>query len=338
VFDRHALTESVRFLKQITPFIAANYVKLLPVSLIFEPPPELPLYSSEVQFEDVLPSELLKFFRDHSVTQSVRKTDTGWIIEDTLSVGRGIVTTFEGHHPYEAFGQFLLEQKILSCDDKIGEYTAIQYLPDTVPSRREFEIWVRQSENRAAINFYRRIRTETGMAACLGASYLTHSTFVGQLLGRFFPSEAASETSEHTANTVLNVEVPFLDAIDTETLMSIRRNDGEVFQNFRNELESRLFEVRLESDPERRRIKAEKAFHDLGVVQVHALRTKANELIKSSVLQAVITGATLVASVATGLTPLAPVIAIAGLARILTDYRSSTRANPAFFLWKATKD
>jgi hypothetical protein len=56
--DRHGLAKSVRYLKDLTPFVAANYVvKLLPVSLIFEPPRELPVHQSDNQFDDVLAPE-----------------------------------------------------------------------------------------------------------------------------------------------------------------------------------------------------------------------------------------------------------------------------------------
>jgi hypothetical protein len=65
---------------------------------------------------------------------------------------------------------------------------------------------------------------------------------------------------------------------------------------------------------------------------------KAADLVKSSGAKAVIAAATLVASVATGLTAFAPIIAAAGLTSIIVDYRSNTRANPAFFLWKARTD
>lgn len=45
--DRQALSRAVRSLKGLTPMIAADYVKCLPVSFLFEVPEHLPIYFSE---------------------------------------------------------------------------------------------------------------------------------------------------------------------------------------------------------------------------------------------------------------------------------------------------
>src|SRR2546428_10390252 len=61
--DKADLTHKIRFLKTITPMVAAGFVKLLPVSMLFDPPRETPIFYSDNYFEDALPAEVLKIFR-----------------------------------------------------------------------------------------------------------------------------------------------------------------------------------------------------------------------------------------------------------------------------------
>jgi len=49
--DKAALTDKIRFLKRITPMVAAGFVKLLPVSVLFDPPRETPIFYSDNYFE-----------------------------------------------------------------------------------------------------------------------------------------------------------------------------------------------------------------------------------------------------------------------------------------------
>ena len=95
--DRQDLVRRLSFLKQITPMVAAGFVNLLPASVAFEPPKELPLFASENYFEDVLPSRLLAFFREHVQVESLRKGEDGWYTTGRLFPCRGLAIHFKGH-------------------------------------------------------------------------------------------------------------------------------------------------------------------------------------------------------------------------------------------------
>jgi hypothetical protein len=331
--DRHELVRAVKYLKTLTPMVAANYVKLLPVSILFEPPEQPPIYHSDNQFSDLLPSELLEFFRARAIVRSLRQVDKEWVVDNDLIIGRAITIEFRDHKSSDLKVQFLFQPEFTKLDDS-GHFGARLFIPPDLPSPEMFEGWVTQSVNRASSDIYQELRTEVRMARQLGASLLTDSILISNLLTRFFPSGPATAT--HTANLVLNVELPFFDNLDTDRLMSIRTNDGEAFENFRNELDKQLWDLRFESDPDRLRSKAQKVFHDLGTVQTHLLRMKAQDLRKGALAQAVILSATFAGTlVAAGLTPIAPIVAAAGMAKAAADYRTALRANPAFFLWKA---
>jgi hypothetical protein len=312
-----------------------SLLKLLPISLLFEAAVEMPIDYSDNQFSDLLSPELLEFLRTKAVVKNIRRVDEQWVIDDGLVLGRAIAIEFEDHRSPNLNVQFLFEPQFTKVDDS-GHFQMRLFMPQDLPSREMFEGWVTQSVNRASSDIYQRLRTEVRMARQIGASFLTDSVLVSELLARFFPTQPGITT--HTANLILNVELPFLDNIDIDQLMSVRTDDGEVFENFRNELDSQLWDLRFESDPDRLRLKAQKVFHDLGTVQTQALRIKARDLKKGALAQAVILSAGFAGTLMAGLTPVAPIILAAGAAKAAFDYRAALRANPAFFLWRALRE
>lgn len=330
--DREALTEAVKYLRDLTPMVAPNYVKFLPVSYLFEPPDELPIYYSENEFIDLLRPDVMAFFREHAMTQRLTKANGGWLMEE-LDVCRAISVQFRDDDTPHVSIYHLFEQQLVKTDDVTGVVTFRQYMPDTLPSRPYFDRWVRQSVHRTAAEYYYELTTEMLVTAQLGASYLSSSPFKHEVLQRFFPTTDGVTT--RTADTFLNLELPFLDHVDTETLMQVRNNDGEVFQSFRHELERQFWDLQGESDPEKRRLRAEKVIFELGTVQHSALSMKVKDLRRGALAQATIITATLIGSIALGgLAVLAPIIAAANGINTAINYRKETRHNPAFFLWK----
>ena len=334
--DRRGLVGALQYLKQLTPMVAANYVKPLPISLVFEAPKELPIYSSDNCFSDLLPPDRLAFFHKHAKVTSLHKTNGGWAFEDHLRIGRAISVEFTGDETAGPKVYFLFKPEFSDFDDAARTCRIGLHLPDEDPLPEEFSVWVTQSVNRAASDVYGTLRTQVRMGRQMGASFITTSALHGELLTRYFPYEQGTETC--TANAVLNVDLPFIDNIATDVLMKVRTEDGEVFENFRNELDKQLYDLRFETDPVRLKTKAAKVFHDLGTVQTHALQMKANDLLRGSLAQAIVWTATLAGGlVASGMAPLAPVAALAGLAKVAADYRAALRSNPAFFLWKCRR-
>jgi hypothetical protein len=133
------------------------------------------------------------------------------------------------------------------------------------------------------------------------------------------------------------MKLPFLDEIDTEALMQLRRDDGETFQVFRHELERQFWDLRTEEDPVRLRTKAEKVVHDLATVQHELLTSKLNQIRRGALATAVILSATLAATFPGGHYLPALIGAAAGAYKLKSDYDAALRQNPAFFLWKARR-
>jgi hypothetical protein len=330
-FDRHSLAKVLGYLKALSPMVAADYVKLLPTSYFFEPPPNLPLTYSETGFEERVPKNLRQFFHDAAIVESVKDVDGAKIIDGSFEIGRGIHVRFRDHGMQDANGYLLLPVASVGGEGSTVELSLVKTAAP--PDREEFDAWVFQSINQTAGRAYTRVLTENMFAQKLSASYLSDSPFVFSLLEQIVPTEAAIPTN--TVNALLNVELPLIDNVDAETLMRVRTDEGEAFQNFRLELDSKLAELRLEADPDRLRAKTENVMHQLTEVQVRQIDQKLSSLKKQILSEAVITTVGLVGAVqSSGFTlPMALLAAFHGY-KSISQYQSQKWENPAFFLWK----
>ena len=212
------------------------------------------------------------------------------------------------------------------------------YLPDQPPNQDVFINWVNQSFYRSCKQVYEEVIRRNIIANRMGASYLSESPFIFDLLKQSFPLK--NEIPINTANTLLKMELPFLEQVDISTLMSIRLSYGEEFQNFRLHLDKQFKELRLVRDPEELKIKAENAMHELHDIQIQAINQKIKHIRKVEVLDAVVLIGSLLASIQTGswsIAGLAAAIAAARGYKPFVDYSHQVRQNPAFFLWKVLK-
>jgi hypothetical protein len=335
-FDKLWLSKMVNYLKSLTPMVAANYVKLLPTSYFFEPPEQIPYRHSATGFADVLPEPLMKFFRDNAIVQPFEIVDGKIRVGGKLEIGRDIYILFQEHGMMDARGYTLAKEYIKSKNEETRTVESIIFATEEPPDQATFEGWVFQSINQTAEHLYKRIVLENTFAAKFGASYLSNSPFVFRLLEQIVPIEGNIQTN--TANALMNVELPFLDEVDVETLMKVRQEEGEAFQSFRLELDKQLRDLRLVKDPETLKIKAENVVHELSEVQVHQLDQKLAYLKKRFFASASVATASFMGALQTGgLTlPVALIAAFKGY-ETQAEYQRQKRENPAFFLWKVLK-
>jgi hypothetical protein len=331
--DREDLVRRLMFLKQITPMVAAGFVKLLPASVAFEPPKELPLFASDNYFEDALPARLLAFFREHVQVESLRKDEQGWCRTGRLFPCRGIAIHFKGHSRNPAAIYNYLD---ITRMDKTEEEHTLSFaaeMPDTPPPIPVFESWVRQSVNRAAQGLYRQIFLEGMIASRCNALYSTSSPFVADVLQQVYLPEHSVPV--HTANVFLKLELPFLRNLSIETLMKVRREEGEAFENFRIALEKQLRDLRTDEDANEVKLKAKNAVHELAEVQVREIQNRVATLKEKGWLSAGVGVTSLLTTVQTAGWSL---LGVAGAAlegaRLAVDYRENVKRHPAFFLWK----
>ncbi len=337
--NRTNLMQASKYLKEITPMVAGNFVKIFPVSYYFEPPKNLPINLPKDYYNDILPKEVLSFFHKHSrVSPMHRSEGGGWSIHDheELVPGRAISVEFEGTGFRGGAIYFLSELEILSADSETGIVNFRQSLPDTIPDQEHFEAWVRQSINSAAKAYFDKTHGEIFISSNLQSTYICDNQFSNDLISKNFASSDSIET--FTTNQLLNIELPFLDNIDTVKLMKIREDDAETFTSFRIELERQFRELRTISDKNQLKLKAENIFHELNIVQGDKIKKKITLLKKQMLLNTALAIGGLVASAPTGgISLLSTAIALGKGYKDYNDYLDKATDNPGYFLWESRR-
>jgi len=334
--DRRKLALSAQYLNGLSPMLRANFVVTLPISSLFEPAKDIPFRASSNGFSDVLPQPLLDYYRERAIVNSVKKTDEGMIIDGTSEIGRSIYVRFKDHLAEDARGYLLMDQIVRSVDEEKLKIETISFMPEAPPDKARYDAWVYQSINQTAEHSYKRLLTENQLAAGFEASYLCTTPFTFELLEEFLPDDQS--VPDNTVNSLLKFDLPFMDQIDTETLMRVRLEDGEAFQNFRNELDSRFRELRLVKDPDELRVKSENVWHEISNIQITKINQKVKHLESQLKVDIAIGAAALVGAVQTGgFSLIALGIAMAQGYRSYKEYQFQRQQNPSFFLWKTLR-
>jgi len=331
--DRPGLSAAARQMKELTPMIVANYLKFFPVSYYMEPDENIPLSYSKSGYSDVLPSSILSKYANSAVVRSLMKTDKGLIVQNVLEVGRGIAVRFKDDIEENVDIYNLFVQKVINMDNETQVVQFQMTLPDELPSTNEFEAWVNQSINQSAIEHYNQLLKGMVLSERFGASYLTGSKFTHSILGS---NSSDNDVKSHVSDCILNLNLPFLENITMQDLMSVRMNDGEAFELFRKELESKFRELRTETDPGDLNIKIQNVVHELNEVQMVKIDQQMKSIRKKALSQTALAVGGLAGTVVTsGLSVAATVIALANGSNSYLEHRASLRENPAYFLWKA---
>lgn len=324
-------------MKEVTPMVAANYLKVFPLSYHFEAPKTVPVTMPTDYYNGILPKQILEFFWENVEVSSMMKVeDEGWIIDESrLYPCRGIVVDFKGDYSSSMI-YHLMEMEVLQYDEATGKAKIRQTLPDTIPDTDHFNAWVTQSINKSSQVYFDRIYNEVFIASNLRSTYLCDNPFTDKLLKRNFG--ASESISTFTASQIMNLDLPFLEKINIEKLMHIRNNDAGVFTNFRIELEKSFRELRKETDEKIIKQKTENIMHELNVVQGQKIRNKINHVVQQFAIDATLLMGGLVGSMQKselGLLAIASA-AIKGY-KDFTEYREKVKENPAYFLWKVQR-
>lgn len=335
--DKLELVKVLKFLKTITPMVVDDYVKIFPISFYFEPPKQIPLNVPTDYNNDILPKEILDFFKEKAIVKLMVKNPNGrgWIIDESQKVSRGLYINFEGnlgngsvYHLFESF--------IENMDDKTGVITYRHSLPDNLPELEHFKVWVQQSINQSAKEYFDKIFFENYLASKLNSSYLTNSTLSANLLNKNLDNRQTIQT--FTAQELINMDLPFFENIDTVKLMQIRKYDADIFTNFRIELEKNFRELRTITDEKTLKLKKENIIHDLYNVQGQKITAKMDFIKKQIAINSTIAIGSLLSSFATsGLSLIGLAFAIGKGYKDYKDYIERVKENPCYFLWKIKK-
>ncbi len=337
--DKDSIYKAADFLKSLLPMVIADYVKPFPLSYYFERGPDIPLYYPINNNENLLPKHLREFFWENSKIQTLVKGERqGYkVVDKPLEPCRGILIDFKGAELDGSMGFHLFQTEYLPDESKPGTYTVRQFIPDNPPEKEEFEAWVTQSVNSAAKNYHDRIFAETAISASLDSNYLCQNPFASKLLDQSLKHEDES-ISSFTANQVLNLELPFLEKIDTQKLMDIRLHEQDVFTNFRVELERNFRELRYETDPKTLKIKTQNIWHELNQVQLAKIKSKIQNIKQQSSVNLALGIGGLVSTIATsGLSLFATALAAGKGYKTYLEYQEKVKENPSYLLWRVQK-
>lgn len=334
--DRMRLVRSVKYMKWTTPLVATQFIKYVPVSLIHEPPKELPILYSTDKFSTELSEDLYKFFYKNARLNNV--TIEGGVMSykenDELSLGTTIAINFDREHVRKGHIYQFAENKIINLDKKTGRFEMMQCIPDTI-SPNDFDNWVTNSINRAAIAEFRFTLNESMLAKELKCMYMATSQFTSDLLSQTI---AKSSVDSDLANLSMKLELPVLDEISVGDLVNIRANNGEAFYNFRTDLSSKLLSLRGITDQDELRMKIENISYEMSQIQVNEVKREHRKIVKSlSVNTAVLTGSLVTSYFTGGLTLIGAASALAKGGTDYIKYLNEVQEKNGYFLWKLNR-
>lgn len=335
--DRLQLSKVGKYLREITPMIAGDYVKIFPLSYHFEAPKEIPINMPKDYNKGILPDEIMNFFWNNVSVKSMEKSDTGgWrVVDGKLYPCRSIVVNFKGDDFISSMIYHLFEVEF----DKLNEdrtYTVRFNLPESIPEENYFNAWVMQSINSASKAYFDKIYIENYIASNLRSTYLCDNEFTSKLISQNYSTQDTIQT--YTANQIINFELPFIDNIDIDKLMQVREFDANVFTNFRIELEKHFRELRTITDPVLLKTRTENIFHEINDVQIQKLKQKIGHVNKQIAVNSVLALGGLLGSFQTGgYSLLATALALGKGYKDYMNYKESVKENPSYLLWKIQK-
>jgi hypothetical protein len=334
--NKKDLATTTRFLKQLTPMIVADYIKIIPASYHLEPPANFAINYPVDNYNSILPQNILKYFYENVDVKSMDRMTKGWYISDNLKPCRGIHIDFKGLNSRSGFVYHLFEVHVDEVDEEKGILKFHQTLPDTPPDIEYFKTWVTQSVNSASKAVFDKIYLENFITSKLNSTYLCDNTFTGNILTREFNAEQNIQT--HTSTELINLNLPFLDKISIDKLMEIRKYEEDVFTNFRIELEKQFRELRLVTDSNELQIRRENIVHELNDVQVFKIQNKMKSINRNKFIDSVLMVGGLAGAVQTGgLSLLASALALGKGYKDFKDYTDNVKENPSYLLWKIQK-
>lgn len=331
--DRRGVVKAAKTLLSCRSLVANGYVRFFPTTLENEAPAELPFYAPSDGFENVLPPHLLKLYKEAADVRSVVASPKGLLVQPNLELGRRIHVDFDGKESGRAFGYNLAVQEVVSWNRESGRAQFAMRMPNTPPSKEMFDAWVSQSVNSSARMHFEMLHRDIRWSARFGSQYMTRSQFAASVLDSTDEVSSSSIPSS-TASGWLNLKLPTFDSVSMGRLMAAR-SDEEAFRRFRLQLEKHFRELRLETDPEKRRQKTENAMHELVDIQLTEVDSAIRRLKRKGVLTGLGAVASLAAATATsGASLIATMCAAYAGYKTFEEYRISAKESPAYFLWQ----
>ena len=331
--ERQKLTDVINYIKCIFPLIESGFVVMLPVSLMHEAPKEIGINYSPTSFSDIIPTPILEFYRSIAKVHNLEKCDTGLRMDPSkpLMLGTQIYIDF----PCEiksngCIYQYMLPE-VVEYDEETRKALFRMYIPDTIDAPT-FNAWVNQSINQAANHHFKEKYSELVLARKSGCMYLARSPLTAHVLQMAI--EKPSKDAE-LSTMALKLDLPVLSQLPITDILDIRKNYGEAFHNFRNELNARLIGLDSIDDTDTFRRQLASISYELNNLQVKEVEKEYRKITRTLKLDALALTGSLIASFATG--SITAVGAAGAFVKGISDigkYYTDVHEHNGLFLWK----
>lgn len=327
---RRAVAGAARYMKRHVPFVAANYVKFLPLTQPRDP--KVPIVYSDTFFSDVLPKTLMQFFHDRVQVRALAPTPEGFqVLDKPLSPTRRICVTL-GDDFQDSKVYILQKVEHTNYEEDTGRIEGIFCIPDEPPDRPEFDAWVFQSINQSARSRYLELQQDATIAVDWGAQYITTTRLDFELLQEVLPQQDTLRATRQ-----IPIDLTVIEDIDPTTLMRIRHEESKAFKSFRDNLNCRLAKLRAAPDLDSLEKGAREVLRELKE-EAEALTSVIHNLKKKSFWDFTMATCAFATAVQSNVPTVAAVLyALLQGARTWDEYRTQSRMPPAFFLWKLQK-
>ncbi len=243
---RQDLLTAVRYLKDIAPLVAANFVKPLPQPASVGVPAPFTIHSGNEGLETV-PTDLRDWFRKRAKLM-------------VQNVKTGKLKTFRKAE--QLAGMQLPPSLFVAFDNDEPNFTPAMLRgskggPAPSISIEELADGLEEVVDRAGASAYTLFTRQAAEAERFGAEYLTRSSFALQTLERAgTPNHSTKVISP--ARALIQLDLPFLHQVTLQALMEMRENEAPAHAAFRLELERQIRVAQRKGDPD----EAQKALHD----------------------------------------------------------------------------
>ena len=331
--NRKDLCDAINYVFNIEQLICSQIIIMVPVSLIHEQPEVTPILYSPTSFSDIIPKELLEYYRSIAKVYNLVPSECGLkvISEKTLEVGTRILVEFIDE---DCCGKAFFQYCNAKANEKNGD-ASISVVPADVITENEFKFWVNQSINQASNSHFNDVYQELVLSAICGCMYLTRSNIVSNVLRKVIvkPSKTAG-----LVTLALSLELPITSNIPMKDLISIRQNYGQAFHNFRTSLNSKLINLNLNADSADIKHQLDSISYEMNMLQVQEVEKEYRKITRTLKIDALGFTGSLIASFING--GLTAVGAAATFAKGIIDankYYTDVHEHNGYFLWKLNK-
>ncbi|SIO00237.1 hypothetical protein [Chitinophaga niabensis] len=339
--SKSVLADACRFMKHITPMVAANFVKPVPWEIVYRDTNGRFSTDDKYECEVDIPADLFTWLRTKVEVRGGKLTTSGTYDYVPLASVRDpnrIEIRFDDHaltgvkytfnFKPSPSSEIQIPPKGNTPEEARAHYMALFYY-----DKDDYQLWLNQAIDRAINNYATHAYRATKISSFVNANPMVTASTMGTLFS--LVAEPADPIVDFTTKRMLEVNIPFFKNIDIDKLMAVRLHEANTFTTFRIELERQFKELRTITDEQQRKLKVENIMHEIGVVQVDKINRKFDHLKKQTYFNIAVGLGGLSLSIPTGGVSLigTTIAAIKGL-KDYRDHMDKVKENPSYFLWK----